>query len=383
MKKILLATMEFPPTFGGIATYVADTARNLTPEKVIVYAPGTPGDGEFDQDEPYTIIRKRQLSRMVWPRWIRSAFQMRSIVKKEGIEMIVVNHVLPLGYAAWIVKKLKKIPYIIISHGTDIVYGTRTSWKKKWLRKIMQDSEQIIFNSESLRRRFLERLPEFEHKSTVMYPCPDAIFSRTPDGKVVEDLRRTLALEGKKVVLSVGRLDDGKGFPHLVRAFSEILKKEPHAVWIVIGDGPKREDVIAEIQRRQLQNVVRYIGAIPHEDLPRYYYLADVFVLLTHPDNGREEGLGLVFLEAAAAGLVVVAGKSGGVEEAVQDRVTGRVLDVYHEANKIVDVVAELLGNPEERRRMGDLGKARVAEVFQWEMQLKKLEPWIGPIEHS
>ncbi len=383
MKKILLATMEFPPTFGGIATYVADTARNLTPEKVVVYAPVTPGDREFDQNEPYTIIRKKQLSGMVWPRWIRSAFQMKSIVKKEGIEMIVVNHVLPLGYAAWIVKKMKKIPYVIISHGTDMVYGTRTSWKKKWLTKIIKDADQIIFNSESLRRRFLERLPEFEQKSTVMYPCPDVIFSRPPEVEVVENLRRTLALEGKKVVLSVGRLDDGKGFPHLVRAFSEILKKEPHTVWIVIGDGPKREDIVAEIQRRQLQNVVRYIGAIPHGDLPRYYHLADVFVLLTHPDNGREEGLGLVFLEAAAAGLAVVAGKSGGVEEAVQDRVTGRVLDVYHEANKIVDVVAELLGNPKERKRMGDLGKVRIAEVFQWEMQLKKLEPWIGPIEHS
>ena len=70
--------------------------------------------------------------------------------------MIIVHHVLPLGYAAWIIKKILKVPYLVISHGTDVVYGTQTSWKKRWLRKIIRDSEQVVFNSESLRRRFLE-----------------------------------------------------------------------------------------------------------------------------------------------------------------------------------------------------------------------------------
>lgn len=382
MKKILLATMEFPPQLGGIATYTANMARALASHNVVVYAPQEAGASEFDQHEEYTIVRKKQLYRAVWPRWIRAVFQMRAIVKKEQIEMIIVHHVLPLGYAAWIIKKILKVPYLVISHGTDVVYGTQTSWKKRWLRKIIRDSEQVVFNSESLRRRFLERLPEFENRSMVMYPCPDALFSRTPVREEIDTLRRTLALEGKKVVLSVGRLDDGKGFPHLIRAFSDILKKETHAVWVVIGDGPKREMIVSEIQKRQLQNVVRYIGGVSHEKLPQYYYLADLFVLLTHPDDGREEGLGLVFLEAAAAGKAIVAGKSGGVEEAVIDGETGQVLDVYHEAQKITDTIVTLLGNHDERERMGRAGRQRILEIFQWEIQLKKLEPWIGPIDH-
>ncbi len=382
MKKILLATMEFPPQLGGIATYTANMARALASHNVVVYAPQEAGASEFDQHEEYTIVRKKQLYRAVWPRWIRAVFQMRAIVKKEQIEMIIVHHVLPLGYAAWIIKKILKVPYLVISHGTDVVYGTQTSWKKRWLRKIIRDSEQVVFNSESLRRRFLERLPEFENRSMVMYPCPDALFSRTPVREEIDTLRRTLALEGKKVVLSVGRLDDGKGFPHLIRAFSDILKKETHAVWVVIGDGPKREMIVSEIQKRQLQNVVRYIGGVSHEKLPQYYYLADLFVLLTHPDDGREEGLGLVFLEAAAAGKAIVAGKSGGVEEAVIDGETGQVLDVYHEAQKITDTIVALLGNHDERDRMGRAGRQRILEIFQWEIQLKKLEPWIGPIDH-
>lgn len=379
MKKILLATLEFPPHIGGIASYVHQFAAALDPQKVVVYASKQKNDTEFDKNQSYKIIRKKILSsRIVWPRWFKTCFQLRSIIKKEGIELVVVNHVLPLGYAAWIQKKMKATPFVIVSHGTDVIYATENKWKKYWLKKLVRDSEQVIFNSESLKRRFLERLPEFEQKCTVMYPCPDDIFKISPPQEKIETLRRTLALQGKKVILSVGRLDEGKGFPHMIRALDDILRREPHTVWILVGDGPKREEIQKEIQDRSLQNVIRYIGALPHEELVPFYYLADLFVLLTHPDQGREEGLGLVFLEAAAAGLPIVAGKSGGVDEAVVSGETGVVLDVYHEANKIVDAICQLLADPDERKKLGTAGRARIDGIFDWKIQLEKIKPWIG-----
>ena len=379
MKKMLLATLEFPPHIGGIASYVHQFANAFAPEKMVVYAPKQKESIEFDKTQSYKIIRKRPLTApIVWPRWIRTVFQFKSIVQKEKIEIIAVNHVLPLGYAAWWMKKRKHIPYIIISHGTDIVYATRSTWKKYWLKKIVRDSDQVLFNSESLKRRFLEQMPEFESKCTVVYPWPDEIFSTPPAVEKIEMLRRTLALQGKKVVLSVGRLDEGKGFPHMIRIFDDILRQEPHAVWVLVGDGPKGKELLKEIQDRSLQNVVRYVGAVPHEELPVYYYLADMFVLLTHPDNGREEGLGLVFLEAAAAGLPIIAGKSGGVSEAVIDGETGRLLDVYHEAHKVVDTVCELLSDKERGKILGNAGKKRIEEIFNWKTQLEKIKPWVS-----
>ena len=379
MKKILLATLEFPPTIGGIASYVQQFAGALDPVDVIVYAPQQRGDREFDATQKYSVIRKNPLTLAIfWPRWIRAAFQFISIIKKQKIEVVLINHILPLGYAAWFAKKRKHIPYIIISHGTDIIYASRSKWKRKWVRKIVQDAEQVVFNSESLRRRFLERFPEFESKCTVMYPWPDVQFSLPPAPEKMETLRRTLALQGKKVILSVGRLDEGKGFPHMIRAFESILEREPHAVWIIVGDGPKREELLEQIQIRSLQNVTRYIGAVSHDELAIYYYLADAFVLLTHPDNGREEGLGLVFLEAAAAGLPIIAGKSGGVSEAVIDGETGRVLDVFHEANKIVDAVCEILLHEDTAKKYGIAGKKRIEQIFNSKTQLEKLKPWVG-----
>lgn len=379
MKKILLATLEFPPTIGGIASYVHECAESLDPGKVVVYAPKNLTSTVFDEKQKYKVIRKKQLtSPFFWPRWIKTIFHFLSIIKKEKIELILVNHVLPLGYAAWIAKKTKHTPYIIISHGTDVLYALANPWKKKMMSMVVRDAEQIIFNSVSIMRRFLERMPEYEKKCSVMYPCPHRSFLEQVHEDKVEELRRSLALEGKKVILSVSRIDKGKGFLHLVAAMQKILVQEPHTVWVIVGDGPKRAEVIQEIQKRSLQNVVRFIGAIPHEQLSVYYHLADLFVLLTHTSGEREEGLGLVFLEAASAGLPIVAGKTGGVEEAVIDGVTGRVFDVYHSGDKIIETIVELLHNPEIRKKMGEAGRERIISTFQWDKQIHILDPWIG-----
>ena len=381
MKNILITTLEYPPQVGGVATYVHQMAQALDKEKVVVLAPKMKGDKEWDENVEYKVVRKNQLfPKFVWPRWLKLIFQIRKIVKQEGIEIILINHVLPVGYAGWFIKKMLKIPYVIISHGTDILMGTRNKWKIKMMKKVVVDSEQIIFNSESLKRRFLQVLPEFTNKSTVSYPCPDKEFLTPPPQEEIDKLRSMLALGGKKVMLTVSRIEDGKGFPHLVRTMPELLKKEPHLVWLIVGDGPKKEEILKDIQKHSLQNVVRYVGEVPHKDLKVYYYLADVFALFTHPDEGREEGLGLVFLEAAAAGLPTVAGKSGGGEEAVLHTQTGIVIDVRQQAMAMDDAILQLLENEEYATRLGAQAKKRIETSFRWESQLKKLEAWIGKL---
>ena len=381
MKKILITTFEYPPQVGGIATYVHQMAQFLDKEKVVVLAPHMKGEKEWDENIGYKVIRKNQLfPKFIWPRWLKLVFQIRKIVKQENIEIILINHVLPVGYVGWILKKILKVPYVIISHGTDIIMGTRNKWKIKMMKKIISSSEQIIFNSESLQRRFLRVLPEFENMSTVSYPCPDKEFLTPPPQEEIDKLRSMLALGGKKVMLTVSRMDDGKGFPHLVRALTKLLEKDPHVVWVIVGDGPKKQEILKDIQKHSLQNVVRFIGEIPHEELKVYYYLADIFVLLTHPDEGREEGLGLVFLEASATGLPIIAGKSGGVEEAILHTQTGIVIDIRQNAMSLDDAILQLLQNNDYSQRLGQSAKLRIQTDFQWEHQLKKLKPWIGEI---
>lgn len=385
MKKILIITLEFPPQIGGIATYVDQFASALNPKKTVVLAPMYKDKKvaeAFDKKRKYKIIRKNLLyPKFIWPRWFKMFWQVKKIVKQEKIELILINHVLPVGYIGSLIKKFFKIPFIILSHGTDITYATGSDWKKKRLSKVILQTEQIVFNSESLMRRFLGKMPEFSNKYLVVYPCPDPDFLLPPPQEEMDILREKLALQGKKVILSVARMEDGKGYPHLVRVLPKILEKEPHTVWVIVGDGPKREQVIKGIQARSLQNVVRYIGNVPHDEIKKYYYLADLFVLLTHPDEGREEGLGLVFLEAESCGLPVVAGKSGGVEEVVLQAQTGIVIDIRQNALSIDETIVEMLKNKDYALSLAKNAKERIIAEFHWDNQLKKLLPWLGTLK--
>jgi phosphatidylinositol alpha-1,6-mannosyltransferase len=377
MKKTLIITLEYPPTIGGIATYVHDLANALDPKKTIVLAPPHPDQDVWDSQQKYMVIRKHMFSpKFVWPRWIRLLRIVNKISKQEGIELIMIHHVLPAGYASVRMKR-KGIPFLLFSHGTDLVAGTATRWKKRMVIRVSAAAEQIIFNSKSLKKRFLDVLPEFEKKSTVVYPCPEPDFFVPPPQEDIDHLKNMYALEGKQTILSVSRIVEGKGFPHLVRMMPEILKRAPHLVWLIIGDGSKKELLMQLIQKYSLQNVVRFIGEIPHADLKKYYYLADLFVLLTHPDEGREEGLGLVFLEAAATGLPVVAGRSGGVEEAVIDGETGLVMNLNNEIREIPDAIVALLNNKEKSLDLGRQAQERIQRDFQWPVQLEHLRPWL------
>lgn len=376
MKKTLIITLEFPPQVGGIATYVDQLSSQLDSEKTIVLAPKNIHAKEWDKKQKYKIYRKNHFW-FLWPRWFRLLWQVFWLCRKEKIEFILVHQVLPVGYIAMIMKKLLKVPFIVFSHGTDITYATRSKRKTRLLRKVIQKSEKVFFNSQSLRERFLRAVPELEEKTAVIYPCPDTDFLTRPDKDELDLLRAQLALEGKKVMLTVSRIDEGKGITHIARLLPDILKKEPNVVWLLIGDGPKRPMIMADIQKHNLQNVVRYLGAIPHDELKKYYYLADLFVLLTHPDEGREEGLGLVFLEAAACGLPAVAGRSGGVEEAVIHSQTGLVVDVYQQLT-VVSAIAELLEHTDYRQKLGAFAQERIKTDFNWVNQLNKIDEYLN-----
>lgn len=378
MKKILLISLETPPAVGGIATYVGDLARSLDPTQVILLAPPMKDSKEWDKSQPFAVIRSPFLfPRFFWPRWIRLIPLLRRVIRENKIDIMMVHHTLPVGYGALVMKRWLKTPFLLFSHGTDLLAGTQTPWKKRMTAMVAGGAEQIIFNSESLKRRFLRVIPEMEAKARVVYPCPDPLFLEPPDQKKNELLRERYALHGKRVLLSVSRLDDGKGFPHLIRMMPALLARVPHLVWLIVGDGPKRVELLKSIQKANLQNVVRYIGEIPHRDLKPYYDVSEVFALLTHPDEGREEGLGLVFLEAAAAGKPIVAGKSGGVEEAVLHTETGIIVDIFKGDPPVIEAIAGLFEERVFAERLGRQGRERIKTQFLWQNQIAKLHPWI------
>ena len=123
------------------------------------------------------------------------------------------------------------------------------------------------------------------------------------------------------------------------------------------------------VEKNHLQNVVRFLGPVSNADLPRYYQLADLFVLLTHKDQEVEEANKAVFLEAAAAGLPVVAGQAPGVEEVVKNLETGLIVDAYQDMS-VISAISDLLRESEYAKKMGEAGRAMVLSGFSWEKRL-------------
>lgn len=370
--KILIITLEYPPQVGGIASYVGNFASHVPPESTIVYAPKVKGGAEWDKLNPWKTYRRNPYWAFVWPRWIRMFWHIWAIARRENISAIYLHNILPVGYVAYLIKKFKKVPYVIFLHGTDVSVATKTIFRRKKFKLICREAQEIVVNSNFLKEKLKERVENWEAVK-VLYPCPADFFLVKQPEESLKKLRAQLALEGKKVIITVARMVEGKGYPHLARLLPQILEKIPNLVWLMVGDGPKREIILDLIHKNSLQNVVRYLGAIPQTDLPQYYQVADLFVLLTHPDESREEGWGTVFLEAAASGLPVVAGRSGGTAEAVEDGVTGFIVDIYQEKN-VVETITRLLLESEYAKQMGQTGMERIRKEFKWEDQIKKLK---------
>lgn len=366
--RTLIITLEYPPQVGGIATHVFQEARFLPSGDVFVLVPPETNAGEFDATNPWTVIRKKLLFKFVWPYWFLALWETSRAVKKYKIERIFVHHVLPMAYVARIILWWHKVPFSIFFHGSDIQMAMR---KRRRLRFAIKKAEKLFVTSAFVQRRLEEAVGK-DVVSTIIYPCPGEDFFAPKDLARTRLLKSELGLEGKKVLLTVARLADGKGYPHLARMLPKLLDKIPNLVWVIIGTGPKEGWFMNFVQKNQLMGTVRFLGAVPYAQLPEFYHLADVFVLLTHPDNEQNEAWGSVFLEANAAGVPVVAGRAGGVEEAVVTGVTGLIVDTYEE-DAVVEVIATVLTDVNLANRLTTAGRARAEKTFRWIMQLKPL----------
>lgn len=377
MKKLLIVTLEYPPQLGGLATYVSTLADALPPEKVTVLAPPYRDASAWDAGKAYRIIRKKLLYPVwIWPRWLKMFFAVARIVLDEKIERMLIHHALPAGYVALVCRRFWGVPYLVFYHGTDLQTAIQSPWKRRLLRSVARGADMNIFDSQFLLQKFLQAFPDFSNQSVVIPPGLEPFFFSEPPNETVEDLRDRFALRGRRVVLSVGRLAEGKGFPHLVRLFAKVSAQVPDALLLIAGDGPKRDIIAERILQSGLQNVIRLVGRIEREELPSLYRLADVFALLTHANEGKEEGFGLVFAEAGAMGVPVVAGRCGGVEEVVAHEETGLIVNTYMD-DEVVGAIVRLLTDPETAKRFGERGRERAREAFRIDEVVRRLNPWI------
>lgn len=371
MKKVLIATIEFPPQKGGIANYLAGLVEALPRGEIVVLAPHHRSTADFDSHKEYKIYRKNLITKLplVWPKWLPMVWHLWRVARREKVDVILVGQVLPVGTAAFLVKKIFGIPYFVSCHGMDILIPQKSPRKKKLLKKNLEQADGIIANSQFTKNELI-KIGILENKISIIYPCPVKAMITVPSK--VEKVRKKYSLENKKVILTVGRLVERKGHDKVIEAMAKILERVPNAMYVIVGNGPEKEKLQVLSYKLRVKDKVIFAGEISDNELVAFYELCDVFIMVPRQIGGDVEGFGTVFLEANQFGKPVVASKSGGVAEAVVDGITGLLVDGEN-TDQIAEAAVKLLFDNSLAKKLGEQGRKRVEKEFQWEIQVGKL----------
>jgi phosphatidylinositol alpha-1,6-mannosyltransferase len=349
--KLLLLTLEFPPQTGGIATYLATLCANA-PEKadVAVIASRLANNMTFDVNAGYPIHRRSLETKWLFPRWLKSFFSALPFIVKFRPKYLAVSHLLPMGYVALMLRIYTGTPYIVFTHGTDILHARVNGWKRRMMRMLLHKASLVIANSVYTKELLAEE--GIDH-AEVITPC-------TPACSFSSDRERTNT-DQIPVLLSVGRLVPRKGFDTMIAALAAVRREIPNVRYVIIGDGPDRDRLEKLAREQGVNDIVEFAGRV--EDLGPHLRKASVYV---HPARSTQfdvEGFGIAIIEASAAGLPVIVGASGGAIETVIDGKTGVLVDSADPAAFAVQVVA-LLNDPKRAREMGEAGRRWVSDKF-------------------
>jgi glycosyltransferase involved in cell wall biosynthesis len=267
-------------------------------------------------------------------------------------------HFAPDGLNALSLARSLRVPLVVTLHGYDV---TKRDDREHDYRKLWEQASLFLCVSSFIYQRALERgFPA--RKLRVQYIGVDEqIFTASNE-----------CLPLSQGVLFVGRLVEKKGCEYLIEAMRRVQSAMPEARLTVIGDGPLRS--VLEAKAHGLGVTVDFLGAQNSETIRRHIRQAAVFSAPSvTAQNGDSEGFGIVFIEAQAMGVPVVAFRHGGIPEAVSDGETG-LLAPERDIPGLAERMLHYLSDEARRRAAGDAGRTFVRERFSLRQRTAELE---------
>jgi phosphatidylinositol alpha-1,6-mannosyltransferase len=380
MHKTLIVTNDFPPRPGGIQAFLHNMALRMDPERLVVYAStwkrgreGAEATAAFDAEQPFLVVRDRTTMLLPTPRVTRRATE---LLREHRCESVWFGAAAPLGLMAPALRGAGARRLVATTHGHEAGWA-RLPVARQLLRRIGEGTDTLTYLGEYTRSRIAGALtPEAAARMVRLPPGVDEkVFHPGSGGSAV---RERLGLAGRPVVVCVSRLVPRKGQDTLIRALPAILARVPETVLLIVGGGPYEKDLRKLAEETGVAGSVHFTGAVPWAELPAHHGAGDVFAMPCRTRRGGldVEGLGIVYLEASATGLPVVAGDSGGAPDAVLDGETGWVVrggPPAVAAAETADRVVTLLQDPELRGRMGRRGREWVEEKWRWDQLAETL----------
>ncbi len=367
MRRTLLVTNDFPPRQGGIQSFVHELAVRQPRGSIVVYASDHEGSAAFDAEQPFPVIRHPTGLLLPTPAARRRAV---AALREHGCAAVWFGAAAPLGLLAGPLRAAGAERIVAMTHGHEAGW-TALPAARQALRRIAAGCDVITFLGDYTRTRLA---PVVAGRAELVWLTPGVdveTFTPQTDGAW---LRSTLGLGNRPTVVCVSRLVPRKGQDVLIETLPIVRAAVPDVVLLLVGSGPYRAKLERQVADLGLRDSVVLTGAVEAGDLPVHYAAGDVFAMPCRTRRGGldVEGLGIVYLEASASGLPVLAGNSGGAPDAVREGVTGFVVD-GRDVDAIADRLIDLLTDASLRARMGAAGRSRVEQEWRWDLLAARL----------
>jgi phosphatidyl-myo-inositol dimannoside synthase len=367
--RVLLVTNDFPPRPGGIQAYLEELSAQLGGSHTLtVYAPRWKGADRYDRAAPYEVVRHS--GTLMLPVSTVAA-RMSRLIAARDIETVWFGAAAPLALLANRARRAGASRVVASTHGHEVGWSMLPVARLA-LRRIGEDTDVVTFVSRYTRGRFASA---FGPRAALEHLPPGVDTERfRPDAAARAELRARYRLGQRPLIVCLSRLVPRKGQDMLIRALPIIRGRVDGATLAIVGGGPYAEALRGLARRLDVTEHVVFTGGVPAAELPAHHAMADVFAMpcRTRGAGLDVEGLGIVYLEASATGVPVVAGRSGGAPETVRQGHTGYVVDGRAVA-QIADAVSRVLNEPGLAAQLGSAGRRWVTEHWRWQTHAARL----------
>ena len=374
--KIFCLTSEYPPIIGGISTQLFNLWNNFPNEKTVVLT-STPRSTSQSPGNKVTVLRRRYpLGSSFFFRVMRTIAVVFFALRQSRLWNMKCVHcaqVLSSGLAGLLLYKIKGIPYVVYIYSADILEFSRNAFTKYLIVKILQRSKAIIANSIFTKSVITSTLSNMEEKIIISTPVIDQTKFDASITREEARVKLNLPINGK-ILLTVARLSRRKGHDVLIEIVGDLSVDNSDITYLIVGDGPLLAGLKEQVQDKGLTKYIKFCGKVSQGELQYYYKACDVFCMVPKylEKEGDSEGFGIVFLEASLCSIPIVAGDTGGVQEAVIDGETGVLVD-SNNIDEIKKAILLLLQDKDLSHKFGENGRKRVERDFNVNSRVQEL----------
>ena len=373
MPRHLLVTNDYPPKLGGIQNYLWELWCRLPPDDVCVLTRTHPGDAEWDAQQNHRVVRSPR--QFLLPT-AEMAEEITELAEEIDAELVLYDPAVPLGALA---PRLPH-PYGVILHGAEVTVPGRLPGTRQALARVLRGA-QVVITAGQYSVAEAERAAGGPLPSVIVPPGVDVDRFKPLDAAERQAARGRFGLPvDAPVVVSISRLVPRKGMDVLIKASARLADRHPGLVVAVAGAGRDRARLDRLIGHTGAP--VRLLDRVADADLPDLYGCADVFAMMCRQRWGglEQEGFGIVFLEAAAAGVPQLAGDSGGAAEAVEHGRTGLVVDRPNQVGAVTASLGAMLSDQVRLRQMGLDSRLRAVAEFSYDHMAERLRMVIAEV---